>query len=137
MSENDPWFANISPETGEPDQENSYIGKNRHHGARKDLKGWLEKVGLTYHSPHKFRHGFAVYSLKHAKDISQLKAISQNLMHENISITDGIYGGLSDADIKEQITSLTENSLPDDKDLLIELLRKNNEAIEKLQLKLS
>jgi len=30
-------------------------------------------------------------------------------MHENISITDGIYGGLSDADIKEQIMSLTEN----------------------------
>ena len=67
----------------------------------------MEKVNLAYHSPHKFRHGFAVYSLKHAKDISQLKAISQNLMHENISITDGIYGGLSDADIKEQITSLT------------------------------
>ena len=44
-------------------------------------------------------------------------------MHENISITNGIYGRLSDADIKEQITSLTENSLPDDNESLLELLR--------------
>lgn len=132
LSKNDPWFANISPETGELDQDNTFIGENRHHGARKDLKEWLEKVGLPYHSPHKFRHGFAVYSLKKAKDISQLKAISQNLMHENISITDGIYGGLSNADIKEQITSLIENSLPDDNESLLELLRKNQELILKL-----
>jgi len=112
------------------------FGENRQYGARKALKEWLDKVGLPYHSPHKFRHGFAVYSLKHSKDISQLKEISQNLMHENISITDGIYGGFSDADIKEQISSLTEKPLPDDKDFLLELLRKNNEAIQKLQEKL-
>ncbi len=136
LSKDHPWFANISPETGELDKDNSFIGVNRHAGARKDLKEWLDKVGLPYHSPHKFRHGFAVYSLKHAKDISQLKAISQNLMHTNISITDGIYGGLSDADIKEQITSLTEKTLPDDQETLMELLRKNQEIISKLEKKL-
>lgn len=79
MSENDPWFANISPETGELDQENSFIGENRHHGARKDLKEWFEKVGLPYHSPHKFRHGFAVFSLKICEDIADMKAVSMNL----------------------------------------------------------
>jgi hypothetical protein len=57
-------------------------------------------------------------------------------MHENISITDGIYGGLSDSDIKDQISSLTKNPLPDDKDLLMELIRKNNVLIEKLREKL-
>ncbi len=129
--------SNLEPIAGELDQDNSFIGANRHHGARKDLRDWLEKVNLPYHSPHKFRHGFTIYSLKHAKDIGQLKAISQNLMLENISITDGIYGGLSDADIKEQISSLTENSLPDDTQLLMELVRTNNEMIEKLQEKLS
>jgi len=102
-----PWFPNISPETGKLDQDNSFIGENRHYGARKDLKEWLDKVGLSYHSPHKFRHGFAVYSLKHAKDISQLKAISQNMMHENISITDGIYGGLSSKDIENEISKIS------------------------------
>ena len=80
-------------------------------------------INIPYHSPHKFRHGFAVYSLKQAKDISKLKAISQNFMHENISITDGIYGGLSDKDINEQITSLTEEKVPTNNEKLKELLR--------------
>jgi len=60
--------------------------------------------------------------LKHADNIGQLKAISQNLMHANISITDGIYGGLSGSDINEQITSLTEEKLPEDTNSLKELL---------------
>ena len=53
-------------------------------------------------------------------------------MHENISITDGIYGGLSDMDIKKQIISLTRKPLPDDKEALLELLRSNQAIIEKL-----
>jgi hypothetical protein len=44
--------------------------------------------------------------LKQAKDIAALKAISQNLMHSNLSITDGIYGILSDMDVKAQIQGL-------------------------------
>jgi len=135
LSEDNPWFANISPETGKLDKENSNIGKNRYHGARKDLKEWLEKVNLPYHSPHKFRHGFAVFALKHADNIGQLKAISQNLMHANISITDGIYGGLSDSDINEQITSLTEETLPDVQESLKELLRLTLDRIEELEKK--
>ena len=55
--------------------------------------------------------------------MSDMKAISQNLMHANISITDGIYGGLSDMDIKKQITSLTSNSIPDDEQTLLEMER--------------
>jgi len=61
---------------------------------------------LLHDSPHKFRHGHAVYALKQAKDIPALKAISQNLMHSNLSITDGVYGVLSDMDVKKQIQKL-------------------------------
>jgi len=78
---------------------------------------------MPYHSPHKFRYGFSVFAPMNADNIAQLKAISQNFMHANISITDGIYGGLSDSDINEQITSLTENHLPDDNQFLKKLLR--------------
>ena len=63
-------------------------------------------VFLPYHSPHKFRHGHAVYAFKLAKDIAELKAVSQNLMHSNLSITDGVYGILSETDVREQISSL-------------------------------
>jgi hypothetical protein len=41
-----------------------------------------------------------------ANDISALKAISQNLMHSNLSITDGVYGILSDNDVQKQIKEL-------------------------------
>jgi len=57
-------------------------------------------IGLSYHSPHKFRHGHAVYALKKAKDVQTLKAVSQNLMHSKLAITDGVYGILSEVDIR-------------------------------------
>jgi len=103
------WFALISPKTGEIDPV-GYVkaGKHRDCRARKDLKRWLNKVELPYQSPHKFRHGHAVYGLKNAKDIGELKAVSQNLMHSNLSITDGIYGMLSDDDIQERIDNISK-----------------------------
>ena len=69
---------------------------------------WLNKVELHYHSPHKFRHGHAVYGLKNAKDIGDLKAVSQNLMHSNLNITDGIYGMLSEDDIQQRIDNVSK-----------------------------
>jgi hypothetical protein len=41
-----------------------------------------------------------------AKDVSALKAVSQNLMRENLSITDGVYGVLSETDVRQQIATL-------------------------------
>lgn len=106
LPDNSFWFAPISPDTGELDPTITSIGESRHSRARRDLKEWLKKVGLPYHSPHKFRHGHAVYALKNSKDISALKAVSQNLMHANLSITDGVYGVLSGTDVKAEIGEL-------------------------------
>jgi len=100
------WFASVSPETGLINSTISSVGVHRNIRAAKDLRAWLDRVGLPYHSPHKFRHGHAVYALKQAKDIPALKAISQNLMHSNLSITDGVYGILSDMDVRQQISKL-------------------------------
>ena len=47
-----------------------------------------------------------MYALKNAKDVSALKAVSQNLMHENLTITDGVYGILSENDVRKQIAEL-------------------------------
>ncbi|MFC2063801.1 tyrosine recombinase XerC [Chloroflexota bacterium] len=105
------WFAKMSPKTRKIIPGAMTIGDHRDSIATRDLKKWLIKVDLPYHSPHKFRHGFAVYAIKMAKDITALKAISQNLMHSNISITDGVYGILSSMDIKEQIMILG-NEIP-------------------------
>ncbi len=46
--------------------------------------------GLPQKSPHQFRHGHAVYVLQHAKTVADYKAVSMNLMHVDIRVTDGI-----------------------------------------------
>lgn len=80
--------------------------KYSHVEFRKHLKAFFVKHGLSYLSPHKFRHGHAVYALKKAKDMETWKAISQNLMHSNTGITDGIYGQLVSEDQKRIIHDL-------------------------------
>lgn len=85
---------------------NIHILKDVNICVKKYLFDWLNRIGLTYHSPHKFRHGHAVYALKNAKDISALKAVSQNLMHSTLAVTDGIYAVLSELDVKKQIPAL-------------------------------
>jgi integrase len=100
------WFAPLSPETGDIALHCFEIGKQRDTRARKDLQEWLYRVNLPYHSPHKFRHGHAVYASRIAQNPSELKAVSQNLMHSSLSVTDGIYNILSDTDLAERITNL-------------------------------
>jgi site-specific recombinase XerD len=70
------------------------------------LKGLCKQAGLAYRSPHKLRHGHAVYGVKHARNMEELKAVSQNLMHSSISITDGLYGRLTADDVNLAITNL-------------------------------
>jgi hypothetical protein len=64
--------------------------------------------------------------------MSDMKAISQNLMHANISITYGVYGGLSDTDVKHQITTLLNKSNSED-NTLFDLLQKTQEMLEKIE----
>ena len=52
---------------------------------------------------------YAVFGIKHAHDMRELKAVSQNLMHSSISITDGIYGNLNNNDMMETIAGLASN----------------------------
>lgn len=134
LPKNGLWFAPGSPETGEIDPEKVIAGKNSARRAYKDLKEWLGKVKLPYYSPHAFRHGHAVYALKLAKNIAELKAVSQNLMHANISTTDGIYGILSETDVREQIGLLGKKITGgEDSEIskLIEMVKQLNKHLQK------
>jgi hypothetical protein len=55
--------------------------------------------------------------------VSALKAVSQNLMHSNLSITDGVYGILSEVDVKKQIRDL-------EKEIRLKKLRKDDIAVQ-------
>jgi integrase len=67
-------------------------------------------AGVPYKSPHKLRHDHAIFGIKHARDIRELKAISQNLMHSSLTITDGIYGNLNNEDMMSTIAALNRNA---------------------------
>jgi integrase len=71
-----------------------------------DVRLICRRAGVDYQSPHKLRHGHIVWALKHANTIADLKAISQNVMHSSITITDGIYGNLVRDDVRTVISKL-------------------------------
>ena len=74
------------------------------------MKLLCERAGVPYKSPHKIRHGHGVYGVKNAKGMGQLKAISQNMMHAHVGITDGIYGKLAEDELSEILSHLGEDT---------------------------
>ena len=68
------------------------------------------QANLPYRSAHKFRHGHAVYGLQHARTMADYKAISLNLMHEDIKVTDQIYAPLLNKEVKQRIAGLSNLS---------------------------
>jgi integrase len=85
-------------------------GANRGQAVAKRIRHLFEVVDLPPKSPHQFRHGHAVYALQHAKTMADYKAVSMNLMHEDIRVTDGIYAPLAGHEVQDRITSLTNSS---------------------------
>ena len=74
------------------------------------MRNLFNVAGLPYKSPHKFRHGHAVYALQHAKTMADYKAVSMNLMHEDIRVTDGIYAPLAGNEVQHRIAGLTSSA---------------------------
>ena len=110
-----PWYAPISSRWGSQSLEESEPGKNRHQALDKRLHRLFTLAGLSYKSAHKFRHGHAVYGLLKAQTMADYKAVSMNLMHNDIKITDSIYAPILSEEVKERIAKLTtdQESIPD------------------------
>lgn len=94
-----------------------------------DLHIICQRAGLPYKSAHKLRHGHVVHALKQAQNLTQLKSISQNVMHKSVTITDGVYGNLLTDDVKNTIARLgaethTGDGLEAKIDELLKLLRR-------------
>lgn len=78
----------------------------RHNTVQKDVRLLCETLGMKYLSPHKLRHGHVVYAVGRAENMRQLKAISLNVMHSSVTITDQVYNRLVGEDIREVISGL-------------------------------
>ena len=111
LPHNYPWYAPIEQRWGEQSFTNLSPGKNRHQALEKRLHLLYSLAGLPYKSAHKFRHGHAVFGLMHAQTMADYKAVSVNLMHDSITVTDGIYAWIMEDDVKNRIQGLVENPI--------------------------
>jgi site-specific recombinase XerD len=108
------WYAPITSQWGSQSLAHVEPGKNRHQALDKRLHRLFTLAGLPYKSAHKFRHGHAVYGLLKAQTMADYKAVSMNLMHSDIKITDSIYAPILSEEVKGRIARLTsdEDSMP-------------------------
>lgn len=83
-----------------------------------DLRMICQLAGVEYKSPHKLRHGHIVYARSLARDMDDVKAISQNVMHSSIVITDQVYGNLKTSQVQGGILNLGTSSDLDKAELL-------------------
>ncbi len=100
------WYTPIISCWGEQNLSADKPGKNRIVAVGRRMRLLFRRAGLPYKSPHKFRHGHAVYCIQRAKDMGDMKAISMNLMHVNTQTTDGIYGPFMESEIQYRISNL-------------------------------
>jgi len=90
-----------------------------------DLRLICELAGVEYKSPHKLRHGHIVHARSLARNMEEVKAISQNVMHANSIITDQVYSSLKTNQVQNVILNLGSSNAFDKTELLrlIELLK--------------
>jgi site-specific recombinase XerD len=90
-----------------------------------DIRMLCKKAGIEYLSPHKLRHGHIVHARNLARNLEEFKAISQNVMHNSMLITDQVYSGLMNSQVENVIARLgSQSSLPQDEiRRLIEVLQ--------------
>ena len=97
------WFTPILSQWGDHQLLAQPAGKCRNQALAKRIALLYKKMGLAAKSPHKFRHGHAVFGLQGAETMPDYKAISMNLMHDDIRVTDSIYALLTANEVQERI----------------------------------
>ncbi len=100
------WYTPIIIRWGEHILDPGPAGSNRCVAIGRRIRRLFAVAGLNCKSPHKFRHGHAVYALQRAKTMADYKAVSMNLMHDDIRVTDRIYAPLLGDEVRQRIAGL-------------------------------
>jgi integrase len=106
-----PWYATLSSKWGELNLSYDEPGASRIKALNDDLLEVCNLVGVQPYSSHKFRHGHTMYGLQHCQTPEQYQAISRNLMHSIIAVTDRIYSNLELQDRKRVYQELVRNPI--------------------------
>jgi len=105
------WYAPIQHRWGEQSAEVLQPGKYRVSGLGKRLRLISQILELPYKSPHQYRHGYAFYGLERCKTMAEYHALSRNMMHDNISITDKVYVHVDEVERGQILARLHQNSV--------------------------
>lgn len=116
-----PWYA-LLESTGESFAAEQTPGRSRTQNLARHLERLCQQAGIEYRSPHKFRHGFAVYGLSLCKTMEDFKAVSQNLMHAQMGTTDAVYSALLNNQVATRIAALGKTAAPTDEEQRIQAL---------------
>lgn len=111
------WYATLDRD-GMTLRASTAAAHRRYDVIEEDVRLICERAGVEYQSPHKLRHGHVVWALKQARTLADLKAISQNVMHSSVMITDGTYGRLVEDDVSAVIARLGKGKEAETADLL-------------------
>lgn len=76
------------------------------------FKDRSQQTNVPYFTPHKFRHFIINEAQKHITSVEQLKALSQNLGHENISTTFHGYGAIDTYRVNELVNAIDFSGMP-------------------------
>jgi integrase len=87
------FYTLIDPISGEISADQA-PGEHRSSNLARRLRKLCERAGIEYASPHRIRHGHVVYAMSFCTSMDELKAVSQNVMHESVVTTESIYGDL-------------------------------------------
>jgi len=105
------WYAPIQQHWGKQTTNVLEAGKSRTAALGKRLRLLSERFEVPYRSPHKYRHGYAVYGLERCKTMAEYHALSRNMMHDNISITDQRYVHVDEVERGQILARLHHNSV--------------------------
>lgn len=111
------WYATLDP-GGTCLHETERAIRGRASVIGDDLRPLCQRAGVEYKSPHKFRHGHIVYARGLARNMEEVKAISQNVLHANAIITDQVYSALTNGQVQTTIASLGKQKEADTAELL-------------------
>ena len=117
-----PWYAPVLQRWGEQSLADILPGNNRITALNHRLNILDQAAGLPHRSPHKYRHGYAIYGLQHCQTMAHYHALSRNLMHANIAITDEHYVHIEEMErgkLLDQVSQNHSQSLEDELNVML------------------
>ncbi len=98
------WYPVLDPNGGFAAKQKP--GVHRDEAFRHRLQQLCERAGVTYLSPHRLRHGHIHWAQEQCTTAAEYKAVSQNVMHASMEITDQRYGRLTETELRTTLQGL-------------------------------